>query len=212
MLLKNNTRLLMTGDSITDCGRARPLGEGSKDNNLGTGYVALVDALLQAAHPDLKIRVMNTGLSGDTSRGLLARWQDDVSGLAPDWLSIMIGINDIWRQLDEPCRTEDHVLPEEYAANIEEMLCRAAGKFRVALLSPFFAEPRREDAMRALCDQYAGICRELSKKHGAVFVDTQAAFDRYLLCNSSMRMTWDRVHPNLTGHLMIAQAFVDAVS
>lgn len=212
MLLENNARLLMTGDSITDCGRARPVGEGSRDNNLGAGYVGLVDALLQSAHPDVKIHVMNTGVSGDTSRALLARWHEDVENLSPDWLSIMIGVNDIWRQMDEPCRTEIHVLPEEYAANVEEMLRRcAAGSIRVVLLSPFFVEGRRDDAMRAMCDRYAEICRDLAKKHGAIFANTQAAFDRWLEHNSSMRMAWDRVHPNIVGHLLIAQTFLEAV-
>jgi hypothetical protein len=139
---------------------------------------------------------------------LLARWEEDVASLSPDWISVMIGINDIWRQMDSPCQTESHVQPEEYAANIEELLRRcAAGNIRAALISPFFVEPRRDDEMRKMCDRYAGICRELAQKHGALFVDAQAAFDRWLEHNNSMRMTWDRGHPNLTGHLLIAKPF-----
>ena len=46
--LDTGSKLLMIGDSITDCERARPIGEGLF-NALGRGYVSLIDSLLQAA-------------------------------------------------------------------------------------------------------------------------------------------------------------------
>lgn len=36
--IEPNSKLLMIGDSITDCGRAQPVGEGMNDA-LGRGYV-----------------------------------------------------------------------------------------------------------------------------------------------------------------------------
>ena len=39
--------LLFVGDSITDCGRDRPVG--NRNGNLGNGYVYLADCLLGAA-------------------------------------------------------------------------------------------------------------------------------------------------------------------
>lgn len=48
MLLQPNTKLLFIGDSITDCGRDRPVGEGW---GLGNGYVSLLHALLNSTYP-----------------------------------------------------------------------------------------------------------------------------------------------------------------
>src|SRR5690349_1984671 len=96
MIIQPDSKLVMIGDSITDCGRARPVGEGPYEG-LGAGYVALVDGLINAASPELRIRVVNMGISGNTVRDLKARWKSDVLDLEPDWLSVMIGINDVWR-------------------------------------------------------------------------------------------------------------------
>ena len=40
------------------------------------------------------------GVSGNTVRILAARWDTDVVALEPEWLAVMIGINDVWRQFD----------------------------------------------------------------------------------------------------------------
>src|SRR5262245_6436881 len=45
MKISPNNTLLMIGDSITDCGRARPIAE-SVVWDLGNGYVSLVHALI----------------------------------------------------------------------------------------------------------------------------------------------------------------------
>jgi len=80
MLLPPNTRLLFIGDSITDCGRERPVGEGY---GLGNGYVSLLNALLNSTYPPHPVRIINVGVSGNTVRDLEARWQTDVLHLNP---------------------------------------------------------------------------------------------------------------------------------
>ena len=56
-------KLVILGDSITDCGRARPVGEGLP-GALGNGYVNLFDAMAQVDHPAWKLRVVNMGTDG----------------------------------------------------------------------------------------------------------------------------------------------------
>src|SRR2546425_12747645 len=132
------SKLVMVGDSITDAGRARPVGEGRGDA-IGKGYVMMVEALLGAVYPDQWIRVVNQGISGNTVRDLKARWQTDVLDLAPDWLSIMIGDNDVWRQFDSPLQTERHVYPEEYEATLEELVTRTQPALKgLVLMTPFY--------------------------------------------------------------------------
>ena len=87
---------------------ARPVGEGLHNDPLGHGYVGLVQALLDATYPDRPIRVTNMGISGNTVRNL-DELANDVVDLKPDWLSIMIGINDVWRQFDRPLNPDQHV-------------------------------------------------------------------------------------------------------
>jgi hypothetical protein len=42
-------------------------------------------------------------------------------------------------------------------------------------------------------------------------VDTQSAFDQVLGEISPVALADDRVHPNLTGHLILARAFLKAL-
>lgn len=213
MLIETGSRLVMTGDSVTDCGRAQPVGE-RPAGGLGTGYPALVDSLLSISYPERKIRVTNTGTSGNTSKDLLARWDSDVVGLSPAWASVMIGINDVWRRLDSACLADIHVTAGEYAANIAQM-AESAGRagIRLLLLSPFFIESRKDDEMRKMTDECAAACREAAEKCGgsAIYVDVQADFDAYLRSRNSNDLSWDRVHPNPTGHMIIARAILKAL-
>lgn len=211
MLLGKNHKLLFIGDSITDCGRAQPAGEGLFDA-LGKGYVAQVDALLGAACPELSIRVVNQGNSGNTVRDLKNRWERDVLNHRPDWLAIMIGINDVWRQFDLPRQSEIHVSPEEYEAGLEELATRTRPRVKgLVMMSPFYIEPNQQDAMRKRMDQYGAIVRKVAARHEAIFVDVQAAFDKALTHYYAATLAWDRVHPGQTGHMIISRAFLAAV-
>ena len=211
MLIEPHSKLVMIGDSITDAGRAQPVGEGLFDA-LGRGYVSLVDALLGAVYPELGVRIVNMGTGGHTVRDLAGRWQTDVLDLKPDWLSVMIGTNDIWRQFDLPRQPEIHVLPNEYAQTLDALMVRTKPLVpNIVLMTPFYLEPNRTDPMRRRVDEYGGLMKEIASKHGTLFVDTQAAFDRVLTTYYPATLAWDRVHPNQTGHMVLARAFLNAL-
>ena len=204
-------KLIMIGDSITDCGRVRPVSEGLFDP-LGKGYVTMVDALIGSTYPERGIRVVNMGNSGDQTRQLKTRWQTDVIDLKPDWLSVMIGTNDVWRQFDVPRLVEQHVLPDEYEANYRAILDQIRPSLKgLVLMTPFFVETNKQDAMRARMDEYGQIVKKLAEKYDAIFVDVQAAFDSVLKHVYSGSLAWDRVHPSQTGHMIIAKAFLNGV-
>ena len=211
MRIEANSKLLMIGDSITDVGRAKPVGEGRNDA-LGAGYAGLVDSHLKSRYPEKRIRVVNMGLSGNTVRDLKARWQSDVFDLKPDWLSIMIGINDVWRQFDSPLQTEWGVPLDEYEETLAKLVEQTKPLVKgLILATPYFIEPNKDDAMRASMDQYGKVVRELARKNGTLFVDTQAAFDEVLKHMHPMALAWDRVHPNQIGHMLLAKAFLKAI-
>jgi lysophospholipase L1-like esterase len=211
MKIKPGSKLVMIGDSITDAGRTRPVGEGLFEAH-GKGYVNMVNSLLWATYPGHQLRVTNMGNSGDTARSLKARWATDVTDLKPDWLSIMIGTNDVWRQFDLPHQPEGHVGLEEYESTLEELVKRTMPTIQgLVLMTPFMIEPNPQEPMRARMDEYGAVVKNLAKTHGAILVDTQAAFDSVLQHMHPMALAWDRIHPNSSGHMILARAFLQGI-
>ncbi len=211
MRIESGSKLIMIGDSVTDCGRARPVGEGHS-GAIGNGYVSLVQSSIMATYPERRIRVINMGVSGNTVRELKERWESDVLALKPDWLSIMIGINDVWRQFDLPLQKELHVYIDEYKETLDELVSQTKPMLKgLVLMTPYYIEPNKNDAMRAEMDKYGAAVKEVAEKHGTLFADTQAAFDRILKFYHPNMFCWDRVHPNNIGHMVLAQAFLNAI-
>jgi lysophospholipase L1-like esterase len=188
MIFQHMDRIVFAGDSVTDMGSQCPVGEGLADR-LGRGYVRVVDSLLAAAYPEVYVRVTNSGISGDTSRDLLARFERDVISLEPDWISICIGVNDVWRQFDSPALSDQHVLPQEYGENMTKMI---AASRRVAkgvfVLSPYYIEPstgRSAASSPRKTDAYSSISRRClpttartvipRSSHGTAFIRIRSA-------------------------------------
>ena len=212
MRISKGQKLLFIGDSITDCDRAKPEGEGLF-GALGTGYVSYVNALLQTVYPELEIRVVNKGISGNTIRDLKARWQEDVMHERPDWVSILIGINDVWRQYDAPFMKEKHVYLDEYEETLRTLVTATKHSVEgIILMSPFYIESNKLDAMRYTMDQYGSVVKKIAQETNSLFVDIQEAFDRLLKFFYPAALAWDRVHPSATGHMVIAQAFLVAIN
>ncbi|HEY4988227.1 MAG TPA: SGNH/GDSL hydrolase family protein [Opitutaceae bacterium] len=205
MKISPGSRLLFIGDSVTDCGRARPIGEGSRAA-LGHGYVAEVDAALEGTKP--RVAVSNMGIGGNTVRDLALRWDTDVLALHPDWLSVMIGINDVWRQFDGVDNSAA-VMPGEFEAVYDRLLGRTRPGLRgLVVMSPFYVQALHGDPLRRRMDEYGAIARKLAARHDALFVDVQAAFDATLVRLDFTAIAGDRVHPTEEGHRILAHAFL----
>lgn len=208
MIFEDLDRIVFAGDSVTDMGSQQPVGEGLFDN-LGHGYVRMVDNLLSACCPEKRIRVTNSGISGNSSRDLLGRFERDVLDLKPDWVSICIGINDVWRQFDSPAMTDQCVLPDEYEKNVEKMILSVKDKTKgIFILTPYYMEPNKEDMMRARMEEYVNICKKLADKHNCILVDFQSMYDEYFKVRHSSNIAWDRVHPNEIGATLMAIEFL----
>lgn len=209
MIFEHLDRIVFAGDSVTDMGSVTPVGEGLFDN-LGHGYPRIVESMLAAWYPERHIRVTNSGISGNTSRDLLARFDRDMVALNPQWVSICIGINDVWRQFDSPAMTEIHVLPDEYRDNLEAMIQKIHGKVKgIFILTPYIIEPDPADMMRARINEYVDICKELAEKYECTLVDFQQMYEDYCRIRHSSYLAWDRIHPNQVGSTLMARAFLD---
>jgi lysophospholipase L1-like esterase len=211
MLIEPGSRILFTGDSITDCGRAHPYGD-SADDGLGGGYVAMIDWLLASTGVRPPVRVLNTGVSGNTVRDLAARWQDDVIKLAADWVSVMIGINDVWRQFDTDPALLRPVTLDEYATTLQALLEQTRPHVEgLVVMLPFYLEDGPDQPMRAMRDRYAEAAADAALRVGAVVVDTQAALERILPIRRRDRLSPDGVHPTGLGHMALARAWLEAM-
>ena len=205
MLLEPGQKILFVGDSITDAdrrGAAAPYGD---------GYVGMVRNLLLARYPERRLSVVNRGVGGDTARDLAARWERDVIAQHPDWLSLMIGINDVWRAFG--ANIQEAVPLPEYTAILRRLLdrARAATSARLILLTPYMIEPDRAQPMRRQMDTYGAVVRKLASEYEARFVDTQAAFDAALQQTAPSDWAADQIHPNAPGHAVLALAFLRAI-
>jgi lysophospholipase L1-like esterase len=155
--------------------------------------------------------VLNRGIPGDTVRELKARWQDDVLDLRPDWLSVCIGINDVWQQFDSKHEGQSLVTLAEYEQTFDELLMTARPSLKgLVLMTPYFIQPRSEP-MRTKMDAYGVAVQRLVQKHQAIFLDTQAVFDNAVEQVSVEALAWDRAHLNIPGHMILARAVLQSV-
>ena len=204
MLIKGE-KIVFAGDSVTDDGRTRPVGEGLW-GALGNGFVRMTDTILNVDYPELYIRCVNMGISGYTSRDLLARWESDITALNPDVVVLCIGFNDVWRQFDCPAQPDFSVSPEEYRSNLNAMAEKTTAK--MIWMTPYYLESNGNDPMRKRMDEYGEICKEEAANRGIPCIDLQAAFAEILKHRYPAYITWDRVHPGWTGSLIIARALL----
>lgn len=211
MKIRPNSTLVMIGDSITECGRELTAREDAP-GFLGGGYVYFVHCLTAAAVPPLRLQILNMGVSGDTVRDLEARWEGDVLRRAPDWLSIMIGINDVWREFDPAAPRNQRNPVEDFSGTLQRLIAPIRPQLQgLVLMTPYYLERDRADPIRALMDRFGEEVRRLAVKFQAEFVDTQAAMDVALREYSPAELAADRVHVNEVGQMVLARAFLKAV-
>ena len=86
--------ILFQGDSITDAGRFR-----DDPSNMGQGYPNRVAGRLGLQNPG-RYEFYNRGISGNRIVDLYARIKSDILNLQPDYMSILIGVNDVWHEKD----------------------------------------------------------------------------------------------------------------
>jgi lysophospholipase L1-like esterase len=79
------------------------------------------------------------------------------------------------------------------------------------LITPFYLEPNRADAMRAAMDRYGAAVKRVAEARKTLFVDSQAAFDEVLKTYYPASLQWDRVHLDHVGSMVLARAIVNAL-
>lgn len=202
-------RIIFFGDSITDADRDYHAFDGSVEQ-LGHGYVRLVQSGLKSKFIDRKYEVFNRGINGHRTTDLLQRIQKDVIDYKPEFVFIMIGINDVWRNFDAHYHRIDQVSEDEYAHNYEKILSQLldAG-IQPVVASAFYLEPNKDEPMRKMTDAYNARVKALADKYNVEYIDVQHEMDTFMVHNSSYVISWDRVHLNHVGAHYLANIYLN---
>jgi lysophospholipase L1-like esterase len=205
MLIQPGQTVLFQGDSITDCGR-----DYANPNSLGVGYGAFIGAFFSAAYPDLGVRFLNRGISGNRVKDLVARWTPDCIDLKPDWVSIMIGINDCWRRYDANDPTALAAFEQDCRLILNRTVKEISAK--LILLEPFVLPyPPDRVAWREDLDPKIDAVRRLAREFKAVYVPLDGLFAAASARVEPSFWAEDGVHPTAAGHALIAKEWLKAV-
>ncbi|MBB6729465.1 SGNH/GDSL hydrolase family protein [Cohnella zeiphila] len=210
-MTKTGYTVLFQGDSITDGARGR-----SEDLNhiLGHGYAYLAASRLGERLASRRPKFINRGISGNRVSDLYARWNEDAFALRPDLISILIGVNDLWRTMaGEPSGVTDRF--ERAYRHILEETKEVLPETRLVLCEPFLlkagATVERWDEWTSRMAAYQATVRDLAEQYGALFVPLQDAFDRAAESAEPAYWIWDGVHPTAAGHQVIADRWLSVV-
>ncbi len=206
-LIKDGQTVVMQGDSITDAGRradAAPYGQ---------GYVAIFREMVTALYPERSITFLNKGIGGQKTTELKERWDDDVIRHQPDWLTIMIGINDLHTYLRNPDDPEA-VSVERYRETYDWLVSRTRAETEadIVLIDPFYISISSQDTFRKrvleTIPDYIAVVHELAEKYDTMLVKMHDVYTNCLKYLESEEFCLEPVHPARGGHIAIALALL----
>ena len=196
ILVRSGQCIAFLGDSITANGWNEP-----------GGYVHLVVRGLAAQ--GIVVKPIPAGVSGNTSKDMLARLNRDVLSKKPNWMTLSCGVNDVWHG---PVRG---VLLPQYKRNITAIVARAqAAGIHVIILTATLIGENPHNADNRKLDHYNASLRRLARQRHCLLVDVSAdeiaklkALAHAPRLNNQL-LTMDGVHPNPWGNVLFAKAIL----
>ena len=202
-------KILFQGDSITDWFRSK-----ERDDVLGSNYATMVSGELGLKFPN-KYEFVNRGVSGNRSIDILARTQKDIITLKPDYMSVLVGINDVWHGFD----WNNGVSAKNYQIYYNMLISEVKENLpniKIMIMEPFVLDgtvtENRWQIFRNEVELRAELSREIAQKHNLVFVPLQKQFDEATEKAPVEYWLYDGVHPTAAGHQIIKNAWIDAFS
>jgi acyl-CoA thioesterase I len=209
--LQPNLTLLFQGDSITDAGRDRLDFKANSPSGLGNGYPVPICRTLLERFPDHHLQCYNRGISGDGIEDLHRRWRTDTLPLLPDWVSILIGVNDCWRF----CTLGSGNSPGDFFDSYQKLLQTTRTELpfvNLILCEPFLLPVDLvEDEWIADLEQRQQAVRSLAEEFGATLVPFQSALDQAAKQYPLPQLLEDGVHPTPLGHILLADCWLGTV-
>jgi lysophospholipase L1-like esterase len=161
-------------------------------------------ATLLTGRTGVNCTLTNLAADGATVGQVIACQLPQLHGLDPDLVSATVGMNDI---------RGAEFSPGEFAAHVGRLLDALAqtGATVLTCTLPDVADvvplpPEHVAIARRRLSQASDIIREQAVTAGAICLDTWAMKD---VTTNPELFTADRLHPNATGHRMLAAVFAD---
>ena len=150
-------------------------------------------------HPDWQ--VINSGIGGQRTDQILARFEKELDASRPDVVIILAGVNDLYQGRPE----------ENVAANLFKMyrIARQRGLRVVACtILPYDAA---DEAVRQRMAEVNYWIRSYSREQGLIFCDTFAAVNDP---NNPFHLisSIDKMHPDTEGYRRIGEAIADSIN
>jgi lysophospholipase L1-like esterase len=196
--IKAGDQIVAIGDSIT----------------AGGGYLRDIDAALAQQYPGLKLpKVINKGISGQKAEDLVKRFDKDVVEIKPAFVTISIGINDVWHRLGKP---HDEKVLAAYEENVAKMVddAQKAG-IKVILLTPTVIQedPATEGNQRLT--MYVAAEKKIAAEKKCQLVDLHGMFLTALKKKPAGQkgnwLTSDGVHMKPLGDALMAAGALRAL-
>ncbi len=199
--------ILFQGDSITDAGRDR-----ERQVNLGLGYPNFVGGHLGLKYPGA-YTFINRGISGNRVVDLYARIKVDLINLKPDFLSVLLGVNDVWHEKKYNNGISADKFKKVYKLILEESL-EALPELKIMLIEPFvLGGPATEDSIAWFREEVglrAQVVNELAEEFQLPFIQLQADLDKLSKVAPSTYWLEDGVHPTVYFHQYLANKWIEA--
>ena len=206
-------KVLFYGDSITDAERSRP--HDTIIYGLGYGYVRVIADRLMSEKPN-EYTIVNRGISGNRVVDLYSRMKSECTNLQPDVINILIGVNDVWHEIDSKNGVEIDRFEQIYRMMIQYFI-KQVPNVKIILCEPFVLEgsatksteemPDRWQRFQAVYD-YAKVTEKLAKEFNLPFVPLQQKLDEGAKQHGVEHYLRDGVHPAVGGANLLAEEWV----
>jgi lysophospholipase L1-like esterase len=147
---------------------------------------------------------VNKGINGDTTGGMLSRFQKDVLDQKPDALIVIGGANDIFASGSLDNAKANMFSMRHLAANAQiAFIVGTALPIKIEQVDKSWACFADMKKSEQLCRDYILWLKLFCETFGASFIDLWAFFDAALKENNDLYL--DGLHPNEQGHRIIAE-------
>lgn len=198
--------ILFQGDSITDGERLQ-----SECGQLGYGYPAYVAGRLGLEKPGT-YTFYNRGIGGNRVVDVYARIKQDIIHMKPDYMSLLIGVNDVGHELSRQDGVDASKFRTIYRMLLDEVL-EALPSLKIILMEPFVLRGSETVAQYSLfrkeVELRAEVVRSLSAEYNFPLIRLQEDLD--VMEQSAPQNYWlrDGIHPTAYFHQYIADKWLE---
>ena len=192
--------IVFLGDSITDAGRK------DSPNQLGYGYVNIFSEQLNKQNQQLNI--INKGVDGQFTEQIAQSLHPECIFLHPDYVSILVGINDIGLLVASDVSEQEKLyMLEDSIRAYHEMLFDLSRETtaKIITLEPFiFPKDGAFEEWIPWQKKMSKNIRKLARNYGASFVPLQEPLKQKIEELGYDAITTDGMHLTSTGHEILA--------